>query len=393
MVVVSHRSHRWLSSCLESVAGQCDELIVVDNGSAGGAVSSVAGGHGARVVALSRNLGFPAGVNAGVEAAAGEVVALLNDDAMAHAGWLESALRVLGDRSVAAVAPKLVFALPFAEIRFPEEGHHVAGDARRLGRAVRTATIDGTEVLPHLFGPGLHAMESGVLDGVAGSWRWTSGGGAIYLRLEPGWESSRLLIDGEPAPVKGDVNLINNAGSYLSTEGHSGDHGYLAPDDGGFESPAERFGACGAALVTTREVLGRVGPLAGGFFAYYEDVDWCWRARLAGLKVLYEPAGVVRHVGGASTGGPMASNVVSLAARNRLLCLARNAPLAVAAHQIRMALTAPVPGRLTSRRARALLHLGRAMAERRGLARRRTCSPESVWERWAGVDQTWPVPE
>ncbi|HUP70981.1 MAG TPA: glycosyltransferase family 2 protein [Acidimicrobiales bacterium] len=384
---MSYRPHRWLSPCLESVANQCDELIVVDNGSAGGAVSAVAERQGARVVALSRNTGFPAGVNAGVRAATGDVVALLNDDAMAEAGWLESAAGALGDASVAAVAPKLVFALPFAEIRFPDEGRHIGSDSRLLGRAIRTATIDGTDVLPRLVGPGIHAMENGILDGVAGPWRWTAGAAApIYFALEPGWDPAHLLVDGEPAPVNGEVRLVNNAGSYLSTEGHAGDHGYLSPDDGSFDHPAERFGACGAALVTTRDVLRRVGPFAGGFFAYYEDVDWCWRARLAGLRVLYVPAGVVRHVGGVSTGGPLAATVRSLAARNRLLCLARNAPLAVAAEQVRRTFAGKPPPGL---RRQAIPRLARELAGRPALARRRTLAPAEVWDRWAGADQTW----
>lgn len=385
-MVVSYRPHRWLSSCLESVADQCDELIVVDNGSVGGVVSAEARRHGACVVALSRNTGFPAGVNAGVRAASGDVVALLNDDAMAEPGWLESAAGALGDETVAAVAPKLVFALPFAEIRFADEGRHIGADSRLLGRALRTATIDEVDVLARLVGPGVHGLESGLLDGLAGPWRWTSGSGAIYLQLEPEWDVGRLLIDGEPAPVVGEVRLVNNAGSYLSTEGHAGDHGYLSPDDGSFDAPAERFGACGAALVTTRDVLNRVGPFAGHFFAYYEDVDWCWRARLAGLRVLYEPRAVVRHVGGVSTGGPLAATVVSLAARNRLFCLARNAPVRVAAHQVRRAFAlAPLPGL----RRQSFPGLARALADRLLLARRRTCSPAEVWERWAGADQTW----
>ncbi|HVE47743.1 MAG TPA: glycosyltransferase family 2 protein [Acidimicrobiales bacterium] len=391
MVVVSYRPHRWLSACLESVAEQCDELIVVDNGSAGGGVSAIAEQHRARVVALRRNTGFPAGVNAGVRAATGDVVALLNDDAMAEPGWLGSAGASLRDGSVAAVAPKLVFALPFAEIRFPDEGRRIGADSRLLGRALRTATIDGTDVLPRLVGPGVHGLEVGVLDEVAGPWRWTSGSDPIYLQLEPEWDAARLMVDGEPAPVTGEVHLINNAGSYLSTEGHAGDHGYLSPDDGSFDAAAERFGACGAALVTTREVIDRVGPFAAGFFAYYEDVDWSWRARLAGLRVVYEPAGVVRHVGGVSTGGPLAPTVLSLAARNRLLCLARNAPMGVAAGLVRRALVADRPPGL---RRRAVPGLVRALAGRPLLARRRSRSPAEVWERWAGADQTWGrVPE
>src|SRR5687767_5805680 len=76
VVVVSHRLHRWMPSCLASVASQCDEIVVVDNGSTGGEVAATARRAGARVVSLPVNAGFPAGVNAGVAVATGDVVAL-----------------------------------------------------------------------------------------------------------------------------------------------------------------------------------------------------------------------------------------------------------------------------------------------------------------------------
>ncbi|MGI8685936.1 MAG: glycosyltransferase family 2 protein [Acidimicrobiales bacterium] len=386
VIVVSHRLHRWLADCLASVADQCDEVVVVDNGSDGGEVATTARAAGARVVGLSTNVGFPAGVNAGVAAATGDVVALLNDDAMADPGWLASAAAALSGSDVGAVAPKLVFALPFAEVRFDDEPRRIGGDARPLGRAIRTATVGGVDVLERLVGPGVHAVEDGELDGRAGRWRWTAGRAPIYVPLGPDADPADIAVDGEPAPVVGQVHLVNNAGSYLSTQGWGGDYGYLSPDDGRFDQPAERFGACGGALVTTAATLARVGPFAGSFFAYYEDVDWCWRARLAGLRILYEPSGVVRHVGGVTSGGPLAVSVRDLAARNRLLCLARNAPLPVAAAQVRRALTGVVPPGL--RRAVAS-HLPGALAGRPGLARGRRRRPAEVWKRWAGVDETW----
>ncbi len=385
MVVVSHRLHRWLPACLASVAGQCDEIVVVDNGSAGGEVGATARKAGARVVCLPSNRGFPAGVNAGVAAASGDVVALLNDDAMAEPGWLASAAALLGRPDVAAVAPKLVFALPFAELRFDDEPRRIGADDRLLGRAIRTATVAGVDVLERLVGPGVHALEHGELNGQPGPWRWTAGRAPIYAPLGPD-DAGDVVVDGEPAPVIGRTTLINNAGSYLSSEGWGGDFGYLSPDDGRFDQPAERFGACGGAMVTTAATLARVGPFAGSFFAYYEDVDWCWRARLAGLRVLYEPTGVVRHVGGVTSGGPLAVSVRDLAARNRLLCLVRNAPMGVAVAQVRRALAGAPPAGF--RRAVAY-RLPTAVAGRTGSTARRLQRFAEVWDRWSGVDETW----
>ena len=387
VIVVGHRLHRWLPACLDSVTGRCDEVVLVDNGSPAGEVGEAGRRAGARVVRLPENAGFPGGVNAGVRAASGDVVALLNDDAMAEPGWLGSAVAALADPSVAVVAPKLVFALPFAEVRFEDEPRRIGADTRLLGRAIRTATVGGADVLARLVGPGIHRLEDGELDGRPGPWRWTSGPAPIYVPVEPGWDPVDLRIDGEPAPVRGEATLVNNAGSYLSTQGWAGDFGYLSPDDGRFDVPAERFGACGGAMVTRAETLAAVGPLAARFFAYYEDVDWCWRARLAGLRAVYEPAGVVRHVGGVTSGGPLAASVEGLAARNRLLCLVRNAPLPVAAAQVRAAVEAG-GGAGGGRRALAA-GLPAALAARPWLARRRRVRPGQVWDRWAGVDETW----
>ncbi|MEO6121696.1 MAG: glycosyltransferase family 2 protein [Acidimicrobiales bacterium] len=389
VIVVSHRSHEWLPVCLASVQA-CDDLIVVDNGSPGGEVSEVGRRAGARVVRLPVNVGFSAGANAGVAVARGDFVGLLNDDAMAEPGWLPESVAALEDPEVAAVAPKLVFALPHAEIRFDDEARRIGPDIRWFGRAIRSATIDGSDVLSRLVGPGIHRYEDGVLDGQSGPWRWTSGRDPFYLALQPGWRAEGLFLNGEPAPVVGDVTLVNNAGSYLSTEGHVGDYGYLSPDDGSFDEPADRFGACGAAMVVRRDTLSRLGVFAGDFFAYYEDVDWCWRAQLAGLRVRFVPTAVVRHVGGVTSGGPLAERVRNLAARNRLLCLARNAPLGTLGWQIGVVLRQPpVPG-LRPSLARAL---PRALVDRRRLRRQWTRSPDDVWRQWAGVDEVWgPVP-
>jgi GT2 family glycosyltransferase len=57
----------------------------------------------------------------------------------------------------------------------------------------------------------------------------------------------------------------------------------------------------GAFLLTRRAVVYQIGPLDERFFMYCEDEDWCWRAKLAGGRVVYHPDVVVHHVKGSST--------------------------------------------------------------------------------------------
>ncbi len=56
-----------------------------------------------------------------------------------------------------------------------------------------------------------------------------------------------------------------------------------------------------AAALIRREVIERVGLLDEGYFMYFEDVDYCRRARAAGFKVLYWPDAQVIHLRGGSS--------------------------------------------------------------------------------------------
>jgi GT2 family glycosyltransferase len=61
----------------------------------------------------------------------------------------------------------------------------------------------------------------------------------------------------------------------------------------------------GACLLIRREAWERVGPLDEGFFMYYEDIDWCYRARAAGWSVYYVPsARIIHHHRRESARGP-----------------------------------------------------------------------------------------
>jgi hypothetical protein len=58
----------------------------------------------------------------------------------------------------------------------------------------------------------------------------------------------------------------------------------------------------GASMLIRRPVLEQVGLLDEGYFLYFEEVDFCCRARNAGWQVWYVPESRVLHLEGASTG-------------------------------------------------------------------------------------------
>ncbi len=57
----------------------------------------------------------------------------------------------------------------------------------------------------------------------------------------------------------------------------------------------------GAAMLVRREVYEQIGGMDEGFFMYSEELDWCYRAKQAGWRVVYFPRATVIHHEGKSS--------------------------------------------------------------------------------------------
>ena len=92
-----------------------------------------------------------------------------------------------------------------------------------------------------------------------------------------------------------------------------------------------RNGADGNAALSYEDLDGRMWPAHPYFdpmhFAYLEDLDVCFRARVRGWHVLYEPGAVVFHVGSGTSGSKYNHFKVRLAARNNVYLNYKNMPL------------------------------------------------------------------
>jgi len=79
------------------------------------------------------------------------------------------------------------------------------------------------------------------------------------------------------------------------------DIGKYEKDQHQYDRPAiVPFSLCGAAMLVRRSTFLRVNGFDSKFHSYVEDVDLCWRLRLIGLKLAYEPAAKVAHYFSAS---------------------------------------------------------------------------------------------
>jgi GT2 family glycosyltransferase len=171
VVIVNWNRANLLRACLESLRGQSGvpfETIVVDNGSTDDS-RAVAEAFGARLLCNRTNLGFCAANNQGIAAAAGEYVALLNNDAEAAPGWL-AALHRACSRSpeVGMAASKvLVWEDP---ARIDKAGHLIFPDGQNRGRgagALDRGQFDREEEV--LWPDGCAAMyRKSMLDSIGG---------------------------------------------------------------------------------------------------------------------------------------------------------------------------------------------------------------------------------
>lgn len=96
-------------------------------------------------------------------------------------------------------------------------------------------------------------------------------------------------------------------------------------DKGQYDDCREIFWASGAAMFVRSSVWKELGGLDGDFFAHMEEIDFCWRSKNRGYKVMCCPQSVVYHVGGGTL--PKSSPFkTQLNFRNNLAMLYKNLP-------------------------------------------------------------------
>jgi GT2 family glycosyltransferase len=82
---------------------------------------------------------------------------------------------------------------------------------------------------------------------------------------------------------------------------------------------------CGACMMVRTNILHVVGLLDPDYFLYVEDVDWCFRIKKFGYRILCDTESRIWHKGSASTGGESSPTAVFYVARNGFLFMKKNA--------------------------------------------------------------------
>ena len=100
---------------------------------------------------------------------------------------------------------------------------------------------------------------------------------------------------------------------------------HLEDDNGQYDDIKEVFWATGACMFVRADAYHTFGGLDDSFFAHMEEIDFCWRVKNMGYKVMYCPQSKVYHIGGGTLPKSSAKKTY-LNFRNNLSLLMKNLP-------------------------------------------------------------------
>lgn len=118
---------------------------------------------------------------------------------------------------------------------------------------------------------------------------------------------------------------IDSAGTFYNALGWAFARGN-GKSSSKYNELCETFAACAGAALYRKQIMEEIGLFEEKFFAYLEDIDIGYRAKLHGYKNVYEPKAIVYHVGSASSGTKHNAFKVRLSARNNIYLIYRNMP-------------------------------------------------------------------
>jgi GT2 family glycosyltransferase len=122
---------------------------------------------------------------------------------------------------------------------------------------------------------------------------------------------------------------VQSAGGQLNRRWDAVHRGHNQHDTGQFREPSDVAWISGCAILVRRAVIEQIGMLDERFFYYWEETDWCLRAREAGWRVVHVPSAKVWHKGVQRQYVP-SPGVSYYNTRNRLLFMrAHHAPARV----------------------------------------------------------------
>ncbi|MBU1487554.1 glycosyltransferase family 2 protein [bacterium] len=131
---------------------------------------------------------------------------------------------------------------------------------------------------------------------------------------------------------------IYNTGDLLQITGGGGQRGFGEIDRGQYEKEEYVQGVTAGAGFYRKSVFDKIGLLDEDYFIFSEDVDWNFRATLAGYKAIYAPTALCYHIGTATVGFN-SDRYVYLSVRNDFFNMSKDIPFVLMLKYLNLILT------------------------------------------------------
>ena len=123
-----------------------------------------------------------------------------------------------------------------------------------------------------------------------------------------------------------DRSVMDDAGDGYTILGWQYQRGISQSVDS-YTKGTDVFTSCAGAALYRKSVFEKIGLFDEMHFAYMEDIDIGYRARIYGYRNVYCPSARVYHIGSATTGSKYNEFKVRMAARNNLYVIYKNMPV------------------------------------------------------------------
>ena len=276
--------------------GSTVSIVVADNNSSDNSIPWLQENYpNIRRIILDKNYGFTGGYNRALAQVEAEYFILLNSDILVPDNWLQPLVSFMDTHPEAGICqPKML-----------AEGRHQQLSIEATGEEDLT---------------GLFKVQAAGYQTTGGQ---AAGGSSMEAKMQG---TGKGNLSGRKYET---FEYAGACGGYIDILGFPFCRGrvlsVVEEDKGQYDDAAQCFWASGACMMVKSSVWKELGGLDESFFAHMEEIDFCWRAQLAGHQVWCVPQSHVFHVGG----GTLPNNSprkLFLNYRNNLLMLYKNLP-------------------------------------------------------------------
>ena len=123
-----------------------------------------------------------------------------------------------------------------------------------------------------------------------------------------------------------DRDRLDDVGNYYCALGWSFARG-RGKDIHAYETEDKIFSACAGAAIYRKKIIEKIGYFDEEHFAYLEDTDIGYRARIYGYENWYAPKAIVYHVGNDTSGSRYNQFKTRYSSRNNIYLIYKNMPL------------------------------------------------------------------